>query len=56
MVKAHLTLKGWNNPFVSHTKYLGVMFLSKYYMENAHKMMEAKAFRTFLHVSSLPRR
>jgi hypothetical protein len=42
--EAHLTVNGRNIPFVSHVKYLGVIFdkrLNK-------GMTEAQAFRTFV--------
>jgi hypothetical protein len=48
LVEAHLTLKGRNIPFVTHIKYLGVMFNRKITSRIHIETIEAKAFRTFL--------
>jgi hypothetical protein len=51
--EAHLTLNGQNIPFVSHVKYLGVIF-DKWITCRLHKeMTEAQAFRTFMRIYSL---
>jgi hypothetical protein len=48
-VEVHLTLNERNIPFLSHVKYLGVIFDRKIIIRRMHiKMMEAKAFRIFI--------
>jgi hypothetical protein len=48
-----LTLNGWNIPFVSHVKYLGVIFVKRIIWRLHIEMTEAKAFRTFITIYSL---
>jgi hypothetical protein len=51
--EVHLTLNGWNIPFVNHAKYLGVIF-DKRIIWNLHiKIIETKAFITFIRIYSL---
>jgi hypothetical protein len=45
---AHLTLNGRTIPFVSHVKYLGVIFNKRVTWRLHIKMIEAKAFTTFI--------
>jgi hypothetical protein len=51
--EAHLTLNGRNIPFVNHVKYLGVIFDTRIAWRQHIEMIEAKAFRTFIRISSL---
>jgi hypothetical protein len=51
--EAHLTLNGQDIPFISHVKYLDVIFDKRITWRLHIKMMEAKAFRTFIRISSL---
>jgi hypothetical protein len=47
---AHLTLNGWNVPFVNHVKHLGVI-LDKSIIWRWHiETIEAKAFRKFIRI------
>jgi hypothetical protein len=46
----HLTLNGRNIPFVNSVKYLGVIFDKKVTWRLHIKMIEAKAFRTFIRI------
>jgi hypothetical protein len=46
--EAHLTLNGWNIPFVNHVKYLGVIFIKRITWRLHIEMTEAKAFRSFI--------
>jgi hypothetical protein len=50
---AHLTLNGQNIPFVNHVKYLGVFFDKRFTWRLHIKMIETKAFRTFIRIYSL---
>jgi hypothetical protein len=50
---AHLTLNGWNIPFINHVKYLGVVFDKRVTWRLHIGMTEAKAFRTFIRIYSL---
>ena len=52
-VESHLTLKGWNIPFVKNVKYLGVNFDQKFTWRPHIERIEAKAFRTFINTYSL---
>jgi hypothetical protein len=45
--EAHLTLNGWNIPFVNHVKYLGVIFNKRITWRLHIEITEAKAFGTF---------
>jgi hypothetical protein len=51
--EAHLTLNGWNIPFVNDVKYLGVIFNKRITWRLHIEMIEAKAFRTFIRIDSL---
>jgi hypothetical protein len=51
--EAHLTLNGWNIPFVNHVKYLGVIGDKTITWSLHIDMNEAKAFRTFIRIYSL---
>jgi hypothetical protein len=51
--EAHLTLNGWNIPFVNYVKYLGVIFDKSITWGLHIEMIEAKAFRTFVRIYSL---
>jgi hypothetical protein len=51
--EAHLTLCGWNIPFVIHVKYLGVIFDKRIAWRLHIEMTKAKAFRTFIRIYSL---
>jgi hypothetical protein len=44
--EVHLTWNRWNIPFVSHVKYLGVIFDKRFTCRLHIEMTEAKAFRT----------
>jgi hypothetical protein len=48
--EAHLTLNGQNIPFVSHVKYLGVIFDKRITWRLHIEMIEAKAFSTFIRI------
>jgi hypothetical protein len=48
--EAHLTLNGWNIPFVNHVKYLDVTFDKRITWRLHIEMTEAKAFRTFIRI------
>jgi hypothetical protein len=50
---SRLTVNGKDIPFVSSTKYLGVIFNMKITWRLHIQMIEAKAFRTFIRVYSL---
>jgi hypothetical protein len=50
--EAHLTLNGWNIPFINQVKYLGVMFGKRITWRSHTKMTEDKAFRTFIRIYS----
>jgi hypothetical protein len=50
---AHLTLNGRNIPFINHVKYLGVTFDKRITRRLQIKLIEAKAFRTFIRIYSL---
>jgi hypothetical protein len=56
LVKAHLTLNGKNIPFVNQIKNLGVIFDRRITWRIHIKMIEAKAFTTFLRLYSLSKR
>jgi hypothetical protein len=47
-LEVHLTLNGRSIPFVIHVKYLGVIFDNRVTWTLHIKMIEAKAFRTFI--------
>jgi hypothetical protein len=49
-LEAHLTLNRWNILFVSHVKYLGVIFDKRITWRLHIEMIEAKAFRTFIRI------
>jgi hypothetical protein len=51
--KVHLTLIGWNIPFVSHVKYPSVIFDKRITWRLHAEMIEAKASRTFVRIYSL---
>jgi hypothetical protein len=51
--EAHLTLNRRHIPFVSHVKYLGVIFDKRITWRLDKEMIEAKAFRTFIRFYSL---
>jgi hypothetical protein len=51
--ETYLTLNGRNIPFVSHVKYLGVIFDKRIKWRLHLEMIEAKAFRTFIRIYSL---
>jgi hypothetical protein len=51
-LEAHITLNGQSIPFVSHIKYLCIIF-DKITWRLYIEMIEAKAFRTFIRVYSL---
>jgi hypothetical protein len=51
--EAPLTLNGHNIHFVSHVKYLGVIFDKRITWTLHIEMIEAKAFRTFIRIYSL---
>jgi hypothetical protein len=48
-----LTLHGWNIPFISHVKYLGVISGKRITRRLHIEMIEAKDFRTFIRMYSL---
>jgi hypothetical protein len=50
--EAHLTLNGWNIPFINHAKCLGVIFNKGITWRLHIEMTEAKAFRTFIGIYS----
>jgi hypothetical protein len=51
--EAHLTLNGWNIPFINHAEYLGVIFCKRITWRLHMEMIEAKAFRAFIRICSL---
>jgi hypothetical protein len=51
--EAHLTLNGWNIPFVNHVKYLCVIFDKRFTWRPYIKMIKAKAFRTCIRIYSI---
>jgi hypothetical protein len=51
--EAHLTLNGRNISLASHVKYLGVIFDKRITWRQHIKMIEIKAFRTFITIYSL---
>jgi hypothetical protein len=51
--EAHLSLNGWNITSVNHVKYLGVIFDKRITWRLHIEMIETKAFRTFIRISSL---
>jgi hypothetical protein len=51
--ESHLTLNGWNIPFVNSIKYLCVIFNKRITWRLHIEMIEAKAFRTFITVYTL---
>jgi hypothetical protein len=51
--EAHLALNEWNNPFINHVKYLGVIFKKNITWRLHVEMIEAKAFRKFIRIYSL---
>jgi hypothetical protein len=51
--EAHLTLNGRNTRFVSHVKYLGVIFVKRITWRLHTEMIEAKSFRTLIGIYSL---
>jgi hypothetical protein len=51
--ESHLTLSGWNIPFVSHVKDLGVILNKRITWRLHIEMIEAKARRTFIRIYSL---
>jgi hypothetical protein len=51
--EAHPTLNGWNIPFISRVKHLGVIFDKRITWRLHIDMIEAKAFRTFIRIYSL---
>jgi hypothetical protein len=50
--EAHLTLNGWDIPFVNRVKYLGVNFEKRVTWKLYIEMIEAKDFRTFIRIYS----
>jgi hypothetical protein len=50
---AHLTLNGWNIPFVKHVKYLDVIFDKRIRWRLHIEMIEAKDFRTVIGLYTL---
>jgi hypothetical protein len=50
---AHLILNGQNIPFVSHVKYVGVIFDKRIKWRVHTEMIEANAFRTFIRIYCL---
>jgi hypothetical protein len=52
-LEVHLTLNGGNIPFVNHIKYLSVIFDKRITWRLHIKMIEAKAFRTFIRIYSI---
>jgi hypothetical protein len=50
--ETHLTLNGRNIPFVNDIKYLGVIFVKRIIWRLHIEMTEAKAFRTFIRITS----
>jgi hypothetical protein len=51
--EAHLALNGWNSPIVSHVKYLVVIFDKVITWRLHTEIIESKAFRTFIRISSI---
>jgi hypothetical protein len=51
--ESHLTVKGWNNPFVNNIKYFSVIFDRKITWRLHIGMIKAKAFKTLITVYSL---
>jgi hypothetical protein len=51
--EAYLTSNGWNIPFISHVKCLGIIFDKRITWRLHIEMIEAKAFRTFIIIYSL---
>jgi hypothetical protein len=51
--EAHLTLNGWNIPFVNHVNSLGVIFDKRIRWRLHIKIIKAKAFRTFIRIDSI---
>jgi hypothetical protein len=51
--KYHLTLNGWNIPFVNHVKYLGLIFYKRITWRLHIEMTDAKDFRTSIRIYSL---
>jgi hypothetical protein len=51
--EAHLTLNGWNIPFVNHVKYLDVIFDQTIIWRLYIEMTEAEALRTIIRTYSL---
>jgi hypothetical protein len=51
--QVHLTLNGWDIPFVEHVKYLGVIFDEMFTWRIHIKMTGAKAIRTFIRIHYL---
>jgi hypothetical protein len=51
--EAHLTLNGWNIPFVKHAKRLRVNFDRRITWRKHLEKTKAKAFRTFIRTHSL---
>jgi hypothetical protein len=53
--ESHITLNGQNIPFVNNVNFLGVIFHKKVTWRLHREMIEAKAFRTFVRIYSLPK-
>jgi hypothetical protein len=53
LTDAHLTLNGRNVPFISHVKYLGVIFAKRITWRLHIEISEAKAFRRFVRIHSI---
>jgi hypothetical protein len=51
--ESHLTLNGRNISFVNHVKYLGIIFDERITWRLHIKMIETKAFRTFIRIYSI---
>jgi hypothetical protein len=51
--EVHLTLNAWCITFVNHVIYLGVIFDKRITWRLHIEMIEVKAFRTFITISSL---
>jgi hypothetical protein len=51
--EACLTLNEWNIPFISHVKYVSVIFDERITWRLHIEMIEANAFRTFIRIYSL---
>jgi hypothetical protein len=47
---AHLTLNGWNIPFINYAKYPGLIFAKGITWRLHTEMIEATVFRTFVRI------